>query len=135
MICKVFDNTSFFCSYDHQESSRSYLVKHWRSGQNSMISQALHNRNIELKIHVLLHCKDLHSSFHSSPDRTLILFSTGLPLIATKNLSPSLYLASYIPNSSPLILLIFSVPSIADLSPHPLLFPLLVLAYSPVFPL
>jgi hypothetical protein len=42
-----------------------------------MISQALHNRNTELKIHVLLHCKNLHSSIHSSPDRTFTLFSVG----------------------------------------------------------
>ncbi len=44
MICKVSDSTSFFCSYDHQESSRSYLARHWCSGQNSMINRALHNR-------------------------------------------------------------------------------------------
>ncbi len=102
MICKVSDSTSFFCSYDHQESSRSYLARHWRSGRNSMISQALHNRKTKLKIHVLPHCKDLHNSIYSSPDRTLTLFSTGSPLTATKNLSPSFYLPSYAPNSSPL---------------------------------
>jgi hypothetical protein len=107
MIYKVSDSTSFLCFYDHQELSRSYLAKHWRNGQNSMISQALHDRNIELKIHVLLHCKDPHSSIHSSPDKTLTLFSIGSPLTATKNLSLSLCLASYIPNSSLPILPIF----------------------------
>jgi hypothetical protein len=100
--CKVSDSTSFFCSHDHHESSRSYLAKHWRSGQNSMISQALHNRNTKMKIHVFLHYKDLHSSILSSPARTLTLFSTGSPLTATKNLSPSLCLASYPP--TPLLL-------------------------------
>ncbi len=114
MICKVFNSTSFFCSYDHQESSRSYLARHWRSGRNSMISQALHNRKTKLKIHVLPHCKDLHNSIYSSPDRTLTLFSTGSPLTATKNLSPSLHLPSY--------------------SPTPLLLPFSVLAYPLVFP-
>jgi hypothetical protein len=107
MIYKVSDSTSFLCSYDHQESSPSYLARHWRSGQNSMISQALHDKNTELKIHVPLHCKDPHSSIHSLPDRTLTLFSTGSPLIATKNMSHSLCLASYTPNSSLPILLIF----------------------------
>ncbi len=100
--CKVSDSTSFFCSHDHHESSRSYLARHWRSGQNSMISQAFHNRNTKLKIHVLLHCKDLHTSILSSPARTLTLFSTRSPLTATKNLSPSLYLASYPPTPLPL---------------------------------
>jgi hypothetical protein len=130
MICKIFDNTSFFCSYDH-----SYLARHWRSGQNSMSSQALHNRNTKLNIHVLIHCKDLHISIHSSPDRTLTLFSTGTPLTATKNLSPSLYLASYAPNSSLPILLIFL--SLPFQTSHFILFffPLSILAYSPVFPL
>ncbi len=94
---------------DHQELSRSYLVKHWRSGLNSMISQALHNRKTELKIHVLPRCKDLHSSIYSSPDRTLTLFSTGSLLTATKKLSPSLPLS-------------------------PFFYPLSVLAYPPVFP-
>ncbi len=117
MICKVSDNTSFLCSYDHQESSRSYLARHWRSRQNLMISQAFHNKNIELKIHVLLHCKDLHSSIHSSPDRTFTFFSTGSPLTATKNLSPSLYLASYAPNSSLPILLIFRLFHCRPLTP------------------
>ncbi len=92
MICKVFDITSFFCSYDHPELSRSYLARHWRNGQNSMISQALHSRKTELKIHVLPHCKDLHSSLYSSPDRTLALFSTRslLTTIPKNCLPPSL---------------------------------------------
>ncbi len=134
MICKVLDNTSFFCSYDHQESSRSYLARHQRSGRNSMISQALHNKKTELKIHVLPPCEDLHSFIYSSPDRTLTLFSTGSPLTTTKklvslSLSPQLF-----PNSSPSILLIFLFPPLFDLLPNPLLLLLSVLAYPPVFP-
>ncbi len=39
--------------------------------------------NTKLKIHILLHCKDFHSSIHSSLDRTPSLFSTPTLLTAT----------------------------------------------------
>jgi hypothetical protein len=47
--CKVFDSTSFFYSHNHHESNRSYLARHWRSGQNLMISQTLHHRKHRTK--------------------------------------------------------------------------------------
>jgi hypothetical protein len=68
-----------------------------------MICQVLYDKDTGLKVHIPLHCKDLHSSI-SSPDRTLTLFFIGSPLTAS-------------PKTSILLLLVFSLRSILLFSP------------------
>ncbi len=132
MIYKVSDSTSFLCSYDHLEQSSSYLARHWRSGQNSMSSQALNDRNTKLKIHVLLQCKDFHSSIHSSPNQTLPLFFTESLLTVPKkqNLLPPLRLSCYLPCSTHPILPILYLFSLLWLPLQAYLIPDLLVATS-----
>jgi hypothetical protein len=121
MIYKVSDSTSFLYSYDHLEHSSSYLARHWRNGQNSMSSQALNDRNTKLKIHVLLQCKDFHSSIHSSPDRTLpLVFTESLLTVPKKqNLLPPLHLSCYLPCSTHLILpILYLFSLLRSVLPH-----------------
>ncbi len=121
MIYKVSDSTSFLCSYDHLEQSSSYLAIYWRSGQNSMNSQVLNDRNTKLKIHVLLQCKDFHSSIHSSLDRTLPLFFTESLLTVPKkqNLLPPLRLSCYLPCfTHPILPILYLFSLLCSVLPH-----------------
>jgi hypothetical protein len=86
-----------------------------------MSSQALNDRNTKLKIHVLLQCKDFHSSIHSSPNQTLPLFFTESLLTVPKkqNLLPPLRLSCYLPCSThPILPILYLFSLLRSILPH-----------------